>query len=219
MRAAVRNSGYTFPLKRVTVNLAPAEVRKEGTGYDVPIAVGVLAASGDVPLPPEPTMFLGQVSLDGGLRHTTGILPLVALARERNVSTVVVPAVDAPEAALIEGVQVIPAPSLADLTRHLTRECPIAPFGVNGHQGERASRARMPLPPGPGRRARAGARQAGAGGRRGRGSQPAPNGLPGAGKTLLARCLPSILPPLTLDEALEVTKSTRSAGSCARSSP
>ena len=150
VRAAVRNSGYTFPLKRVTVNLAPAEVRKEGTGYDVPIAVGVLAASGDVPLPPEPTMFLGQLSLDGGLRHTTGILPLVALARERNVSTVVVPAVDAPEAALIEGVQVIPAPSLADLTRHLTGECPIAPFGVNGHQGANGQSPRMPrMPPSP----------------------------------------------------------------------
>ena len=77
----------------------------------------------------------GQLSLDGGLRHTTGILPLVALARERNVSTVVVPAVDAPEAALIEGVQVIPAPSLADLTRHLTGECPIAPFGVTATRG------------------------------------------------------------------------------------
>jgi magnesium chelatase family protein len=210
VRAAVRNSGYTFPLKRVTVNLAPAEVRKEGTGYDVPIAVGVLAASGDVPLPPEPTMFLGQLSLDGGLRHTTGILPLVALARERNVPTVVVPAVDAPEAALIEGVQVIPAPSLADLTRHLTGECPIAPFGVNGHQGasgqspQDAQEAPFPQDLGDVRgqeHARRALEVAAAGGH-----NLLLTGVPGAGKTLLARCLPSILPPLSLDEALEVTR-------------
>src|SRR5215207_3297175 len=81
VRAAVRNSGYAFPLKKVTVNLAPAEVRKEGAGYDVPIAVGVLAAAGEVPLPQEPTMFLGELSLDGALRHTAGILPRVAMAR------------------------------------------------------------------------------------------------------------------------------------------
>ena len=81
-------------------------------------------------------MFLGQLSLDGGLRHTTGILPLVALARERHVPTVVVPAVDAPEAALIAGVRVIPAPSLADLARHLTGECPIAPFPGDLHLRE-----------------------------------------------------------------------------------
>jgi magnesium chelatase family protein len=155
-------------------------------------------------------MFLGQLSLDGGLRHTTGILPLVALARERHVATVVVPAVDAPEAALIQGVRVIPAPTLADLTRHLTGECPIAPFGVNGHQGaggqspQDAQEAPFPQDLGDVRgqeHARRALEVAAAGGH-----NLLLTGVPGAGKTLLARCLPSILPPLSLDEALEVTR-------------
>jgi magnesium chelatase family protein len=208
VRAAVRNSGYAFPLKRVTVNLAPAEVRKEGAGYDVPIAVGVLAAAGEVPLPAEPTMFLGELSLDGALRHTTGILPRVALAREQRFGTVVVPAVDAPEAALVEGVRVIPARTLADLARHLSGEDPIGPFEANGAApsagGGPAGDAPFPqdLADVQGQEHAKRALEVAAAG----GHNLLLCGAPGAGKTLLARCLPSILPPLTLDEALEVTQ-------------
>ncbi len=204
VRAAVRNSGYTFPLKKVTVNLAPAEVRKEGAGYDVPIAVGVLAAAGAVPLPQEPTLFLGELSLDGALRHTAGILPRVAMARAHQIETVVVPAMDAPEAALVDGIRVIPARTLGDLSRHLTGAEPIAPLG-----GEDLPAA--PVPDGPfpqdladvqgQEHARRALEVAAAGGH-----NLLLTGVPGAGKTLLARCLPSILPPPSLDEALEVTK-------------
>ena len=109
VRAAIKNSGFTFPTQRITVNLAPAEVRKEGAGFDVPIAIAVLAAAGIVPPPSVETLFLGEVSLDGSLRHTTGVLPMVALARERRFSHVVVPLADATEASLIDGVTVFAA--------------------------------------------------------------------------------------------------------------
>src|SRR5256885_16592680 len=106
VRAAIKNSGLLFPFKRITVNLAPADLRKEGPAYDLPIAVGVLFASGQInPNDSLDTcLFLGELSLDGSVRHTNGILPMVALACEKHVSTVFVPATDALEAALIRGV-------------------------------------------------------------------------------------------------------------------
>src|SRR5690606_6622177 len=100
VRAAIRNSGCVFPLRRITVNLAPADLKKEGPAYDLPIAIGILASSGQVELKSEPTLFLGELSLDGALRHTHGILPMVALAREKGICSVYVPQVDALEAAL-----------------------------------------------------------------------------------------------------------------------
>src|SRR5947209_9057881 len=108
VRAAIRNSGLTFPMKRITVNLAPADLRKEGPSYDVPMAVGVLRAGGQVVFDDMGCLFLGELGLDGALRHTNGILPMVALARDRGLTTVFVPAVDAHEAALVEGVTIIP---------------------------------------------------------------------------------------------------------------
>ena len=202
VRAAVRNSGFTFPLKRVTVNLAPAEVRKEGAGYDVPIAVGVLAAAGEVPLPAEATMFLGELSLDGALRHTAGILPRVAMARAQRIETVVVPAMDAPEAALVEGMRVIPARTLAELAAHLAGAAPIAPLGGDGAPPAADGPFPQDLADVQGQEhARRALEVAAAGGH-----NLLLSGVPGAGKTLLARCLPSILPPPSLDEALEVTQ-------------
>jgi magnesium chelatase family protein len=128
VRAAIRNSGTTFPLRRITVNLAPADIRKEGPAYDLPIALGILCASGQVFADLTDTVAIGELSLDGSLRHTNGILPMAGLAREKGYRRVLVPTDNAAEAALIEGLEVIPAGSLAELVRHLTGEQPIAPF-------------------------------------------------------------------------------------------
>jgi magnesium chelatase family protein len=203
VRAAVRNSGFPFPLKRVTVNLAPAEVRKEGAGFDVPIAIGVLAATGMVALPEEPTLFLGELSLDGSLRHTTGILPLAALARERHIGAVVVPVANAAEAALVDGVQVVPVSTLAQLAAHLVGEQEIEPYERGEFPDCPAGAAQTgELAAVQGQEHAKRALEVAAAG----GHSLLMVGSPGTGKTLLARCLPSILPPMTLDEALEVSK-------------
>jgi magnesium chelatase family protein len=209
VRAAVRNSGHNFPLKRITVNLAPADLRKEGPAYDLPIAVGILMASGQVPASGDGAVFLGELSLDGQLRHTTGVLPMVALARDRGRSTVFVPAEDAGEAALVEGVQVVPVASLGDLASHLQDVRLIAPFVATPqraaaeapadvvdfrhiHGQEHVKRALEVAAAG--------------------GHNVLMTGPPGAGKTLLTRALPRILPAMTPTEALEVTKIYSVAG-------
>src|SRR4051812_43948923 len=119
VRAAVRNSGFSFPMKRITVNLAPAELKKEGAGYDLPIAVALLIASEQIEMVHDRVLFLGELSLDGSLRHTDGMLPMVLYAREQDYETVYVPEVDAPEAALVDGVRIVPVPALALLVAHL----------------------------------------------------------------------------------------------------
>ena len=128
VRAAIRNSGGTFPMKRIVVNLAPADLKKAGPAYDLPIAVGILLSSEQVSADVSDTMFLGELSLDGTLRHTNGVLPLVALAKEEGIPTVIVPEADAREASLIEGVKIIPIASLAQLVSYLRGEIPAPEF-------------------------------------------------------------------------------------------
>ena len=128
VRAAIKNSGYRFPNQRITVNLAPADLRKEGPAYDLPIAVGILMASGQVPEPTDRALFLGELSLDGRLRHTQGILPMVGLAREHGFNTIYVPEPDAREASLVDGVEVVPVESLGRLATHLQALDLIEPY-------------------------------------------------------------------------------------------
>ena len=127
VRAAVRNSGLLFPPRRTVVNLAPAELRKSGPSYDLPIAIAILLASGQIVADVSQVLFLGELSLDGSLRHLQGVLPMVGLARDRGMQTVYVPAVDADEAALVEGVVVVPVRSLAELAAHLEGRAVIEP--------------------------------------------------------------------------------------------
>jgi len=128
VRAAIRNSGLAWPFQRITVNLAPADLRKEGPAYDLPIAVAVLAASEQIwPDRLDGAMFIGELSLDGKVRHTTGILPAAAYARSANFKTAFVPAADANEAALVEGIDIIPVEDLSGLVAHLQGLQPIPP--------------------------------------------------------------------------------------------
>ena len=132
VRAALRNSGCEFPLRRITVNLAPADLKKEGPAYDLPIAVGMMVSSGQVDLPDEKAVYLGELSLDGSLRHTTGILSMIPVVRDQGFTKAYVPAVDAPEAALVEGVEVYPVSKLASLIEHFRGETRISPISTNG---------------------------------------------------------------------------------------
>ncbi len=128
VQAAIKNAGLIFPRQRLTVNLAPAAIRKEGPAYDLPIALGALIASGQVRADcVEKTLALGELSLDGSVRHVRGVLPMAALARREGFSRLLVPAEDAPEAGLVPGLEVIPVPSLTALVNHLSGVVPIAP--------------------------------------------------------------------------------------------
>src|SRR5512134_790907 len=126
VQAAIKNTGLIYPRKRLVVNLAPASVRKEGPSYDLPIAIGVLITAGL--LPPECSagaLVVGELSLDGSVRHTRGILPMAAAARSQGIHHVFVPKADAAEAALIPGLEVIPVAALSDLYAHLSGRFPI----------------------------------------------------------------------------------------------
>ena len=218
VRAAVRNSGCEFPMRRITVNLAPADLKKAGPAYDLPIAVGILFSTGQALPTPEPAIFLGELSLDGGLRHTAGILPMVSVARDQGIRRAYVPAVDAAEAALVEGVTVYPVPTLTQLVEHLQggggglEPFPYSGVHLNGNRShpESADLAHI------------------------RGQDHAKRALevaaagfhnillsgpPGSGKTLLARALPGILPYMTPDEALEATKIYSVSGNLPPDSP
>jgi len=123
-RAAIRNSGFAFPTKRITVNLAPADLKKAGPAYDLPIAIGILISSEQLTADVSQALLLGELSLDGSLRHTNGILPMVAMAQQKGLTKIIVPYADAREASLVEGIKIIPFSSLAQLTSYLCGEIP-----------------------------------------------------------------------------------------------
>ena len=202
VRSAIKNSELQFPKTRFTVNLAPAELRKDGTGLDLPIAVAIALAHARRPPPPR-SAFLGELALDGSVRHVDGVLVAARGLRGLGYERVFVPAEDAAEAALIDGLEVFPCPSLAAVVNHLLGIEVLAAARSAGtpraleeavidhdlcevHGQEEAKRALEVAAAG--------------------GHHLLMSGPPGGGKTMLARCLPGILPPLELCEAMEVAQ-------------
>ncbi|HEY8839661.1 MAG TPA: YifB family Mg chelatase-like AAA ATPase [Candidatus Dormibacteraeota bacterium] len=202
VRSAIRNSQLQFPGKRLTVNLAPADLRKEGSGLDLPIAVATVLAVMRKAAPPR-SAFLGELALDGSLGHVNGVLVAASWLQKHGYERLFVPTIDAPEAALVAGLEVIPCTNLAGVIAHLMHLEPITPqarthpvidtevesaeYDLNEVHGQEEARRALEV--------------AAAGGH-----HLLLSGPPGAGKTMLARCLPGILPSLELAEALEVAQ-------------
>ena len=209
VRSAIRHSGYEFPMRRITVSLAPADIRKAGPSYDLPIAVGILASSGQIDVDLWDAALIGELSLEGQVRHTDGILPMVGLARDRGLKMAVVPQADADEATLVEGIDILGADSLRELVDHIRGDAPME-IHVTAPERYRLGPTEYSVDMADVRgqdQAKRAVEVASAGGH-----NLLMTGPPGSGKTLLARAMASILPPLTSSEALEATKVYSVAG-------
>ena len=199
VRAAVKNCGAKFPVSRITVNLAPAGQKKAGTVYDLPIFVGILAANGDLPALPADAAFIGELSLTGSLRGVTGVLPMAMAAREAGIRQLFVPAENAAEATLAGGLTVYGVPDVKTLVAHLKGEEALSPAPVWVPETETADLPDLRDVMGQENVKRA-LEIAAAGGH-----NLLMIGSPGAGKSMLAKRLPSILPDMSREEALAVS--------------
>jgi len=208
--AAIKNSGFSLPIRRYTVNLAPADVRKEGSGFDLPIALGLLVATGQLPAEPlAGTVVLGELALDGSLRPIRGALPIALEARTQGMRRIILPRANADEAALVEGIEVLGTGNLLETVRIIDGTVPATAHTVDrAALFDRTLPALLDLSDVRGQENVKRAMEVAAAG----GHNLIMVGPPGSGKTMIARRLPTILPPMMLDEALETTRVHSVAG-------